>query len=209
VISLQQILSKEDQFFGLFEASALECCVCVKALKKLTLDPGNPHLLQAVTQSRQRDKHIHTDITEALCSTVFASLEREDMMTLAVALYKIPKVSEKIGERIQLAPSLLTGFDLAPQMTMLLQATETLLSMLQALHRHSPLEEIKRLNDQLQEIEGKADKVVVELLRELYESNMHGRQIVLLKDIFELVEKVTDLCRDAGNAIVQITLKAG
>lgn len=208
VISLQQLLSKEDRFFHLFEASATECCTCVKALRKLTLDPGNHQLLNAVTQARQRDKLIHNDITEALCSTVLASLEREDMMDLAEALYKIPKAAEKIGERILMAPALLAGFDLSQQTHMLQQATDTLRIMLEAMHHHSPIEEIKRLNSQLQEVEGKADKVVMELLSVLYQSDMHGRRVVFLKDIFELFEKITDRCRDAGNVIVQVTLKA-
>jgi hypothetical protein len=32
-------------------------------------------------------------------------------------------------------------------------------------------------------------------------------QVVVIKDLYELMEKVIDRCRDAGNVILQIVLK--
>ena len=43
-------------------------------------------------------------------------------------------------------------------------------------------------------------KVLVELLGEIYANHADTVQIVFLKDLFELLDKVADRCRDAGNA---------
>jgi uncharacterized protein Yka (UPF0111/DUF47 family) len=32
-------------------------------------------------------------------------------------------------------------------------------------------------------------------------------QVVVIKDLYELMEKVVDRCRDAGNIVLQIVLK--
>jgi uncharacterized protein Yka (UPF0111/DUF47 family) len=66
---------------------------------------------------------------------------------------------------------------------------------------------VKTFNDQLQSIEGEADKTVLELLRGIYNESSDPGRVVFLKDIFELLEKVTDRCRDAGNTIFRIVLK--
>ena len=69
------------------------------------------------------------------------------------------------------------------------------------------LEQIKRLNDQLQVVEGEADKVINELLRDLYSKEQNAVKIVFARDLFELLEKVADRARDAGNVINHIVLK--
>ncbi len=65
------------------------------------------------------------------------------------------------------------------------------------------------LNQAMQAVEGEADKITNELLGGLYNSTENPGRVLFLKDIYELLEKVTDRCRDAGNVIVQIVLKGG
>jgi uncharacterized protein Yka (UPF0111/DUF47 family) len=80
--------------------------------------------------------------------------------------------------------------------------------MIQELRGGTHLEEIKEHNDKLQAIEGEADKVINELLRDLYNGSAHSPlKVIFLKDLFELLEKVVDRCRDAGNVINHIVLK--
>ena len=62
-------------------------------------------------------------------------------------------------------------------------------------------------NARLQTIEGEADKLELDLLRDLYQGNYDPKQIIFLRDIYELLEKVVDRCRDAGNIILQVVLK--
>ena len=84
---------------------------------------------------------------------------------------------------------------------------DTLLTMVQDL-RHSPdLPRMKERNDKLQYFEGQADTHMVELLRSLYQADHDPVTVVALKDLYDLLEKVIDRCRDAGNVVVQIVLK--
>ena len=69
------------------------------------------------------------------------------------------------------------------------------------------LDEMKALNDRLQTIENSADKLMLELYRELYDGRYEPIRILLLKDLFELLEKAIDRCRDAGNVTYEIVLK--
>ena len=51
------------------------------------------------------------------------------------------------------------------------------------------------------------DNALNELVRGLYNATENPGRVIFLKDIFELLEKVTDRCRDAGNVVSQIVLK--
>jgi len=207
MFSLQRLLGKEDKFFDLLEASAQEGCASVQALKKLVSNPTQANVLDDFALSRRKDKAITAEISEALCTTFVTALEREDIEALSIALYKIPKTIEKIGERIEIAQQHLKGIDISRQLDMLEKATEAVLTMLKELRHGVKLERMKDINERLQHVEGQADKLVLELLKELYSGKVSDVQVVFLKDLYELLEKVTDRCRDAGNVITQIVLK--
>jgi len=207
MFSLQRMLGKEDKFFDLLEASAQESRTSVQALIRFIRNPDELKSLDEFIVSRRKEKKINDEISEALCTTFVTALEREDIEALSVALYKIPKTIEKIGERILLAPHLLKGVDLTKQVVMLEKATATVVKMIQELRRGVNMESIKSCNDQLQAVEGEGDKLILELLRSLYSGEHDAIQVVFLKDVYELLEKVLDRCRDAGNVINHIVLK--
>jgi hypothetical protein len=207
MVPLQKLLGKEDKFFDLFEASAEQGCESVKALRKFLQSPGSSPSLDEFAASRRKDKAITARINEALCTSFVTALEPQDIEALSHCLYKIPKTCEKIAERILLAPQHLQGVDLSPQIVMLEKATGTLLQMVKELRKGLSIARVNVLNQELQAVEGEADNTINELLRGLYNSHEHPGRIVFLKDIYELLEKVTDRCRDAGNVVLQIVLK--
>lgn len=134
-------------------------------------------------------------------------LEREDIEALANALYKIPKTCEKIGERLAICPSQFSTDIVDKQVRMLEQATEVTASLVRKLRKLSNVEEIQDDYETLQTIEGDADRLMVGLLRDLYQGNVDAKEVVVLKDIYELLERAIDHCRDAGKVVFQIALK--
>jgi len=207
MVPLQKLLGKEDKFFDLFEASAEQARESVRALRKFLQKPGPSASLDEFAASRRKDKLITAQIHEALCTNFVTALEPEDIETLSNCIYKIPKTCEKIAERILLAPQHIQGVDLSPQVAMLEKATDTLLQMVKELRKGLSKSRVGTLNQQMQTVEGEADKTTNELLRGLYNATENPGRILFLKDIYELLEKVTDRCRDAGNVILQIVLK--
>lgn len=208
MVPLQKLLGKEDRFFDLFEASAEQACESVQALKRFLQKVGPDASLEEFVVSRRKDKAITAEINETLCTSYVTALEPEDIERLSTCIYKIPKTCEKIAERILLAPQHLQGVELGTQVAMLERATDTLLQMVKELRKGAPRARIGVLNQQMQTVEGEADKTTNELLRGLYNATENPGRVLFLKDVYELLEKVTDRCRDAGNVILQIVLKS-
>jgi len=92
-------------------------------------------------------------------------------------------------------------------MELLDQAAETVLAMVKQLRKGTDAATAREMNNKLQAIEGDADKLELDLLRDLYQGDYGTKQVIFLRDLFELIERVIDRCRDAGNIILQVALK--
>jgi len=207
MFSLQRILGKEDKFFSLLEASAQEARTSVQALVKLGQGLNQPAVLDEFAHSRRKDKKITEEISAAVYTTFVTALEREDIESLSNALYKIPKTVDKFSERCLIGPQFVRGIDFSTQISMLERATYLVLQMVKALRDGMDLEKVKDLNDKLQYLEGEADKHMMALYKDLFSGKHEPLQVLALKDLYELLEKVIDRCRDAGNVISHIVLK--
>jgi uncharacterized protein Yka (UPF0111/DUF47 family) len=207
MFSLQKFFSKDDQFFELLEASAEECRASVKALERI-LQPGAKLTLEQFAESRRKDKQITTKIAELLCRVSVTALEREDIEALSNAFYKIPKSLEKFAERYIVAASELQDSDFSKHVKLLEEAMDIILQMLKALRQGFEMEKTAEQNAKLQAIEGEADDLILQLFKtELYSRKHDAVKVIILKDLYELLEKVIDRGRDAGNVISNIVLK--
>lgn len=207
MFSLQRLLGKEDKFFTLLEASAQEARTSVQALVKLNNNFDQPSVLDEFAHSRRKDKQITKDISDAVYTTFVTAIEREDIEDLSNALYKIPKTVDKFTERLVIAPQHVRGIDFSVQVSLLDRATELVLQMVQTLRGGMDLEKIKDYNDKLQYLEGEADKHMMSLYKDLFGGKHDAVQVIVLKDLYEILEKIIDRCRDAGNVIAHIVLK--
>jgi len=207
MFSLQTIFGKGDRFYSLLEASSEEARSSVQALVKIIKAKSPDCSLEDFVMSRRKEKRIAEQISEELVNTFVTALDREDIEALSNALYKIPKTAEKFAERFILGAARLGDIDFTRHVAMLEQATETLAAMVKQLRQGYDLEKMKELNDRLQYIEGEADKLILNLYRDLYSGKHDGVKVVMLKDLYDLLEKVIDRCRDAGNVIFNIILK--
>ena len=207
MISLQKLLGQDDKFFNLLEASATEARGSVQLLIQMIKAPDASKIMDEFVLTRRKEKRITEEITEELCKTFATPLEREDIEALSSALYKIPKTAEKFGERFLISRQHLQGVDFSKQSGLLEQATDTVLQMVQALRARAHLETVKEQNDRLQYFEGEADKLMLDLLRELYSGRQDPLRAIVQRDLYELLEKTMDRCRDVGNIVFHIVLK--
>ncbi len=207
MFSFKKLFGKEDEFFGLLVASAQEASLSVQALVKLCKTLDHPVGLEEFARARRKDKEITTEIRNAIHTTFATALEREDIDALSRALYRIPKTVEKFVERVLIVPNQVKGVDFSQQVPLLEEATECVLQLVQSLSRGINLEEVRKWNDRLQHLEGQADKLILEIYRDLFSGRHDPLHVIVLKDLYELLEKVIDRCRDVGNVISQIVLK--
>ena len=209
MISLQKIFGKDDKFFDLLEASAQEARHCVQVMNKVLANPGAVPNLTEFHAAKEADKRITQQINEAIVTTFVSQLEKDDIEVLSAALYKIPKTVEKIAERFIISASVVKDADFTKHIQLLDAATQCVVELVKLLRflGAGRLDEAKQINGKLQQIEGEADKVILDTLKELFSGRHDPIKVLAMKDLYELLEKVIDRCRDTGNIVTHIVLK--
>ncbi len=209
MFSLQKLLGKDDKFLGLLEGAAEEARHSVQALSRSLATPDAVLTMDEFVQARRAEKKIAQQISEALVETFVTALEREDIEVLSETLYKIPKTVEKFAERFLISAAQVKGTDFSKHVRLLDAATNQVVAMVKELRDigEGRLDSIKAMNAKLQQIEGEADELIIEVLRDLWSGRHETTKVIVLKDLYELLEKVIDRCRDAGKAVTHIVLK--
>ena len=207
MLSIQSFFSKANTFSQLFQSSAEEVRKSALTLIELLKSPPEEFDLENFSRVRQQNKRINGEIETLLCQTFITPLEREDLDALSRALYRIPKTVEKFASRMVISKAYLPVEFFDRQAEILEQATGVVHEMVRQLWRHPHLEKIKAENDRMHAMESEADKLAFEMLRDLYSGKYEPMQVIVLRDLLALLEKVIDRCRDAGNVIFHIVLK--
>jgi uncharacterized protein Yka (UPF0111/DUF47 family) len=206
-----RIIGKDDKFYDLLRAAAEEARTSVGLLstflEKLRQGATVPDLNE-IAESRRRQKRIRTETVEELNKTLVPPFDREDIQALAFALYRIPKVVEKIVERMSIYPGRIPHEAFQRQVELLTITADALLFMVNELLAGGHIEKVTAANARLQAAEGEADKMMLTLLQELYQGTYTAKELVILQSFYELMERAVDRCRNAGTIVMRIMLKS-
>lgn len=207
MFSLQTIFGKGDKFYGLLEQSAEAARESAKALYELVTHSDRAPVMVAFAETRAREKALAAQISEELVNTFVTALDREDIDALNSALYKIPKTIEKFAERYGIVGERVAGVDFAQRAKILEQSATVVAEMIGELRRGLRIDPVKKLQDRLQALESEGDRMLLAPYRTLYVEGDDAMKAMLAKDLFELIEKAIDKCRDVGNVVYSIVLK--
>lgn len=209
MFSLQRLLGKDDRFFGLLEAAAEEARQSVLVLSRSLAPASSGPRLEDFARARRSEKQITQQISEALVETVVTQLEREDIEMLSETLYKVPKIVEKFAERFTISEAMVKEADFSKHIELLEAATNQVVAMVKELSDLGAgrLDKVKAMNARLQQIESEADELILERLRDLWSGRHDTTKVIVMKDLYELLEKGIDRCRDVGKAVTHIVLK--
>ncbi|HPA16515.1 MAG TPA: DUF47 family protein [Verrucomicrobiae bacterium] len=207
---LKGLLGHDGKFYDLLEASAMEARESAALLVRLMPALGSPEAEKIVgdlADRRRTLKRLRSRIIQDLCRTFVTPLEREDIEALSSALYRVPKTVQKIAGRLLVCPPEVLHDVALKQVGMLDEASVIVVTLVGSLRKRLHGERIEAACDKLQTIEGDADRLVGDLLASLYQGSTEAKRVIILKDLYELLEKAIDLCRDVGNVVFHVILK--
>jgi uncharacterized protein Yka (UPF0111/DUF47 family) len=207
MFSLQRWFSNSEKFYDLFNASAKECRNSALELVNFLKTPSTEWRLDRFSDQRRKQKRIRDEVSELACTSFSTPIEREDIESLTLALYKMPKTVERFCERLLLAPDRVQAEGFLKQALLFDDATQILCQMVEKLRSHADIEEVRGMNERLQSIEGEADKLMLETLKDLYSGKHDPLTVIIRRQLYEILEKIIDRCRTAGNIVNYIVLK--
>ena len=207
MFSLQRLLGRPDEFFGLLEQSAALGVESVTALRNTMTDRGKAPVMDVFVSTRRKDKEIINTL-EAMLSRVFVTpMEREDLQAVATQLYRLPKTVEKFAERYEIVWEKVGDYDFALVTHMLESAAKIVSEMVQNLRGTGGLAEIKALDARLSQVESDASKVILDALRRIYEPGGDPLREIIAQDLYHVLSDCLDVCRSIGRTLALVILK--
>jgi uncharacterized protein Yka (UPF0111/DUF47 family) len=173
----------------------------------LLSEPPAVAALGRLFEAREKERQIDSELCELLCRSKNTPLDRGDIELLARSLGRIPRGIKKFAERHQLYGQRVADVHFREQMLMLKTAVEAVREMIRELKAGPKLHSAKAHHDTLQKIEAQADELFITSVMALYRERKDPVQAIMLKDLYELMERAIDRCRTSGNIILRIVLK--
>jgi uncharacterized protein len=209
LFKLPSLFPRDDKFNRLLEQLTVQAGAAAQALKKFVDSPEGPERQRAseeISACKARAKEASASITSELCRSFITPFDREDIQDLANIMYKIPKIIEKVKERI-IQHNIAVEHDFTRQADLILLEAQAAEKMIQALLKNRGDKQVVESAALLDDLENRGDTIRNELFTALFTSKRDAKDIILRRDIYDMLEKVVDRFRDAAGVSLQIVLK--
>jgi uncharacterized protein Yka (UPF0111/DUF47 family) len=207
MFSLQRLLGRPAEFFGLLEKSSLLGAESVAALRAMLVDRDKPPGLELFAATRRKDKEVINQLEEMLTKVFITPIEREDLEAVANQLYRLPKTVEKFAERYEIVWERMRDYDFSMIAHMLESGAKIVVEMVQSLSRGGDLGEIKALDARLGQLESDAGALVLDALRRIYEPGGDPLRDIIAQDLYHILGDCIDVCRSIGRTIALVIHK--
>ena len=208
---LARLLPQEKKFYGFLERLATLAQSSTGQLK-IFIESADADQRGAAVKGmiacKVEGKALIAKITEELCLTFVTPFDREDIQNLSFGLYKIIKHMDKVRQKLEMHTLAHESGDFSRQLDLIVREAAVTTDMIHEMTTGGHNEKIILGKiDVLQDLENKGDILLGELMISLFKEERHVRDLILRKDVYDSLEKVIDLYRDAGGIALQIVLK--
>jgi len=207
---LSKLMPREDKFHVLMKslgACAHRGAILLKDYVESQDEAARRALGQDIADNKITAKGLMERITQEAALTFVTPFDREDIQDLSAHLYKIPKTIDKIRERMDLHGIQSDAGDFSRQADLIVQEAAAMEEILEALTNHKDPRLIVEKERVLNALEVQGDEILGEMLKKLFTAPQDVRDLLLRKDIYDMLEKVLDRYRDAAGIALQIVLK--
>lgn len=203
-----RFMPREGNFFELFNAHARYIVDGSQALEKLieNLDDAEHHRRNVKIIEKSADK-LTSDCNDLLHKTFITPLDRDDIQRLINTMDDIIDVMEDVANTITLYDIKRLPDD-AIEFARL--STQTAIQVQKAV---SMLSDMKQAQQILQcckvidELESDVDRLLRIAISRLFREEEDVKTLIKLKNVYELLETITDKCEDTAKIIQGIVLE--
>jgi len=198
---------RDEQFFELYNRMASEIRAAAGLLEVLVAsEPPDLSKVDQIKDAEHRCDALTHDTIQRLNRTFVTPFDREDLYALATSLDNVMDAIDHSAALIRLyrIQTIRPGTrELAHTVT---ASTDRLQSALDALARQTPVHphavEINRL-------ENEADRIYQEAVQKLFDTETDPIEIIKWKELYDVLEVITDACEDVANVIEGVVVKHG
>ena len=152
------------------------------------------------------DQNTH-DTVSLLHKTFITPLDREDIHQLITKLDDVLDLIDASAQRVFIYGVTETNSELKQMADICLQVAEKVKLAVNQLENLRNPEEIIKICIEINRLENEADHALRSAVAKLFREEADFKKMIKLKEIYELMESVTDRCEDVANIIEGIVLE--
>ncbi|MCL2830116.1 MAG: DUF47 domain-containing protein [Betaproteobacteria bacterium] len=220
-----RFMPQEGKFFDLFNAHAEEIVQGGKALAEMMQTfagssdaPQDPaentgNVLSAAERAAiidaieaRADKITH-DTVLLLHTTFITPLDRDEIHLLITRMDDILDLIQDVAQSMDLYDVRNVTPEASGLADITLTSCEHVRSAVRLLHSMENANTILNFCQEIDRLEGEADRLMRSAMARLFRTEPDVRQLIKLKEIYELLETITDRCEDVANILEGIVLE--
>lgn len=207
---LRRLRPRGARLFELLDRHAGLCNQAMLAMVKLLADPSDPdRKVREIEALEKRADAVVDEFGAALRPAWLPPFPAPLLLALVNEMDDIVDLAEDAAQSVHLYHVTRVTPEAVRLAELAAAGTETLRQALRALGRPDGLRPAAQLCREVDDIEAQADHVMRAAMARLFRDEADARELVKLKAVYELLEGLTDRCKDAAHRIESLVLKYG
>lgn len=205
---LEYLLPREGKFHSMLSEMTLEAsqsCELLSQFAMATPDERIP-LSERIREIKKSAKQHMNEMHERLVYSFITPFDREDLQEFALVLYRIPKQVDKIKSRLVVMRGGIDDPNMQRLLAIVREAAQALQYLVERLNKRD-IHELRKQADLIQELEHEADEVLEAFAVSFHSGDPDFYEALFRKDVYELLEKLTDHYKDGSDVAMRIILK--
>jgi predicted phosphate transport protein (TIGR00153 family) len=201
------LFPRDEQFFDLFNKMADEIRAAAVLLEDmLRSDPPDEQKVKLIKDAEHRCDALTHDAIQRLHRTFVTPFDREDLYAMSTSLDNVMDAIDHAAALMHLYQIRIVRPGARELAHTVSSSSSRLHSALEALAEKKPVQphavEINRL-------ENEADRAYQDAIRSLFATETDPIMIIKWKELFDVLEQITDACEDVANVIEGVVVKHG
>lgn len=205
---LRRFLAREERFFTRFKDAAELTLQGAQELEKMLNDLGSAEIYAKRIQDLEdrADKVAHA-VIELLHKTFITPIDREQIFLLVAKMDDILDLIEDAASRIWLYRLTDVSQEAKTMAALTTEAVRHILSIMTEMDHFQSAPTIAGSCVEINRIENAVDTLLRQSLASLFSDEKDLRNLIKLKEVYELLESITDRCEDVSNIVEGILLE--
>jgi predicted phosphate transport protein (TIGR00153 family) len=207
-----RLMPREGKYFDLFNAHAELIAQGGKALSNMIAalvdHPEQAPVFAEEIDTLERKADAITHDTLAQLHTAFITpFDRDEIHQLINSMDDILDVMQDVAESISLYDITRVPVDAKAMAVVTENCCVSVQSVIKLLHSMDNAPAILKFCHEIDELESEADRSLRSAMSKIFREEPDVREVIKLKEIYELLESVTDRCKDVAGTVEAIVLE--
>jgi hypothetical protein len=205
---MARLLPREGKFFDYFNQHAEHAVQAAVELKALLSDIGDlERRSRGIEKHEKQADQITHQTMQLLHKTFITPLDRDEIHQLITTMDDTLDLMEDIAQCLFLYDVRAVTAEAQKLAEICVTCTEKVRDAVGRLESMKHPDAILKICAEIDRLEADADHVMRTAMAKLFREEPDAKQIIKLKEIYQLLESVTDKCEDVANLIEGIVLE--